>query len=69
MLYLPIPETIRRVIVHQPRRLHKRVANRRADELETARFQIRAQRVRFFARRGNLLDRFEFVDARLAADK
>lgn len=39
---LAVPETIHRVIVHHARGLHHRVANRRADKLETALEQILA---------------------------
>src|SRR5687768_11135957 len=34
------PKTSRQVVVHQPRRLHEGVDNRRSDEVEAAFFQI-----------------------------
>src|SRR5207253_9513501 len=43
---LPISEAVRRVIVHHPRRLHERVADRRPHELEAARLELAAERAR-----------------------
>ncbi len=48
---LAVAEAADEVVVDEPRRLHVRVDDRRADELETARFQILAERIRFLARR------------------
>lgn len=66
---LLVSETINGVIVHHPSRLHKRVANRRADEFESARLQILAHRIRFFTCRRNIFQRFAFVVDGLAADE
>src|SRR5262249_48693059 len=50
-------------------RLHERVADGRADELESAPEQIAAQRVRLCRSRRQVAERSPAVDSRLAADE
>jgi len=57
------------VIVHHPGRLHHRVADRRSHELESAREQISAHRIRLGRARRNLLHRPPLVNPRPPADK
>jgi 4-amino-4-deoxy-L-arabinose transferase-like glycosyltransferase len=64
-----IPLTIDHVIVHHPGRLHHRITDRRSHELETARDQILAHRVRLSGARRHLPQRAPLVDSRTPADK
>src|SRR5919108_6508083 len=64
-----IPETIDEVIVDQAHRLHKGIANGRADESEAAPLQVFAQGVRFGGSSRNLLRRAPSILARSAVDE
>jgi len=56
------------MIVHHPGRLHERVHDRRADEIESALLQIVTYRIRDFGLRRNLRGFFQSVHDRLTAD-
>jgi hypothetical protein len=60
---------VHNVIVHHSDRLHKRVADRRSHENESAFFEIFAHGIGFGCTRGNLLQRFARIHDRLAADE
>jgi hypothetical protein len=62
MLQLSVSETTGQVVVHEPRRLHERIANRRSDELETPLDQVLAHRLGLGAHDRNLSLRFPAVD-------
>ena len=66
---LRISEAVDDMIVHHADRLHVRVDDRRADEAETAPFQVLAQRLGFLAGGGELLQRAPAVDDRAAVDE
>src|ERR1039458_10891187 len=64
-----MPETIRRVVVDHAGRLHESIANRRADELETASFQFFAHRIGFLRARGYIGEAAPCILFRFALDK
>src|SRR5688500_6871548 len=64
-----VPETSSYVIVHHPRRLHVRVDDGAADELEAALLEILAERIRFGRGRRDLLLLRPAILDRLAADE
>src|SRR6266496_5050105 len=63
------PKTIDGMIVDHPGGLHVRVADRRADKLKPALFQVFAERIRFSASRRVIFQSSEFMHDRLSADE
>src|SRR5437899_10348334 len=66
---LPVAEAAHDVVVDESRRLHERVADRRADEAEAAALQVLAHRARLGRLGGDLGQRLPAPDDRLAADE
>src|SRR5439155_1260318 len=66
---LPVAETGREVVVHHAGRLHVRVADGRSDELEAARLEVFAHRIRLRRRGGDLLQTAAAVDHGNAVDE
>src|SRR6185503_956238 len=66
---LAIPKTVDRVVVHHPRRLHERVADRRSDEPEPPLLQILAHRVGLRRARRNVAHSADGVHTRFSADE
>ena len=64
-----VAETIHRVVVDEPDRLHERVTNRRSHELESSLREVAAERVRFRRSGRNVARGSTFVHKRFSTDQ